>query len=94
MKLKIFGVTVPVKDYPNLIHERGWAGFYDITEKVIYIDPAIKGAERMQTILHEFGHAVMYRTAMQQTKIPHEVFEIIVDNFATALTENFNIRPK
>lgn len=94
MKLKIFGVTVPVKEYKNLIQERGWSGYYDITEKVIYIDASLKGEERLQTIIHEFGHSVMYRTAMQQTKIPHEVFEIIVDNFATAIVENFNLKPK
>jgi len=94
MKLKIFGVTVPVKEYKNLIQERGWGGFYDIEEKAIYLDPTLTKEEKMQTLLHEFFHGVMFRTAMHQTKIPHEVFEIIVDNLATAMIENFHIRPK
>lgn len=94
MKLKIFGITVPVKQKPNLTRETGWAGYYDITEKCIYLEPTLSKEERAHTLAHEFFHAVNFRTSMPQTKIPMEVFEIIVDTFATALTENFDLKPK
>ena len=45
----------------------------------------------LQTLLHEIFHGVIHRTAIVQTALHPQVEEVIVDNIATCLCENFKI---
>ncbi len=49
--------------------------------------------ELMHSILHELGHALFYRVSINQA-VSFETHEFIVNNYATMLLENFDIKPK
>jgi 3-hydroxyacyl-CoA dehydrogenase len=91
MKLQIFGqeVAVKIKD----LSEKGLKGFYDPIKKEIIICEKLDKAEKIQTLVHEVGHAALIRIYLGSI-IPTEVHETIVDVIATAITENFEIKCK
>ena len=64
------------------------------TGDAIEIDDSLEGDELLQTDLHEFFHAVNERLGFIQTSISEDLWEIIVDNYARALVENYEIKPK
>lgn len=69
-------------------------GYCNTLEKKIVIDKSLKGTARMQTEIHELGHAIFCRTALVQTDISLNLQEIICDTFATVMTENYRLTPK
>ena len=88
MKLKplnIFGqeIKVEIED----LSANGFAGQYDFDNKKISIDTNCK--EKLATYFHECLHGCWYRLGIHQTKIPHEVHEIVVEGFSRFLEENF-----
>jgi len=88
MKLKkfnIFGWSVPVL---CMVIDENLHGFFDSAKKEIVMHK--NADEKFHTMMHEFGHAVWFRTGMNQTGIPISMQEIIVENFASAFVENFN----
>ncbi|MGL4558317.1 MAG: hypothetical protein ACRCV5_12485 [Afipia sp.] len=93
MKFNVFGLVVPVIKEKGL-SERGFAGYYDPMKKQIKIDPNQKGLELTHTVLHELGHTLFDRCGILQSKIPPELVEVIVENYATMLVENFRVTPK
>lgn len=48
----------------------------------------------LQTLLHEFGHCVLHEAALDETSVADDVQEIIVEQIAKALVNNFEIKPK
>ena len=88
MKLNIFGLQVKVQ-FKN-ISNSGFVGWYDDATQEIVISNGLKGFYKKQTFMHEFFHAVWFRSGINQSKIPHEVQEIIVEQFATAFCENYS----
>ena len=75
---------IVIKDIP------GYEGLCDREEKVIYLDPSLSEANMIQTYLHEIFHAIWHRVSLNQTNIDPNLQEIIVDNFATWLAENYD----
>lgn len=69
------------------------AGRYYEKLNLIKIAPHLKGDDLMHTLLHEVGHAILVRTGVRQA-IEDQVHEVIVENMATALLENFDIKLK
>lgn len=65
---------------------------YDSRE--IIIDQGSKKEERLPIFLHELFHAIIYELKLRQTSLTSDVEEIIVDNFAEYLNENFCIKIK
>ena len=47
-----------------------------------------------QTLLHEALHAVLWRIGIHNTNLSREIEEIIVDNIATFLVENWSFSLK
>ena len=90
-KLKILGLIVPIK-YKDLSGE-DYVGTYDRINKNIELHSKMKLNEFMPALLHEFGHALFDRSGLRQG-VESDLEEVIVENFANALCENFNIRPK
>lgn len=84
MKFSIFGkvITLHVEDI-----DEGFAGLFIPDENKIKINS--KYDKKFDTMLHEFLHAVWFRCGINQAQIPHEVQEIIVENFSVAISENF-----
>ena len=91
-KLNIFGLTVSVET-TNKLMEKGVSGLYMAQESKILVDTGQFKGDAVQTLLHEIGHSVIDRTGIRQT-LSDELEEVIVDNIATAITENFTLSLK
>jgi Zn-dependent peptidase ImmA (M78 family) len=92
MILDILGLKVKVK-YKDLNAEN-LCGKYVYDEKTIYINSTLPKEMQRVTLIHEFLHAAFDRAGLSQAKISHDAQEIICDQFAKALTENFKVTKK
>jgi len=45
----------------------------------------------MEVLLHEMGHALLFRLGLHNTSLPLDLEEIIVDNYARMMLEVFKI---
>jgi Zn-dependent peptidase ImmA (M78 family) len=87
----IFGMKVKIVFSSLMNHV---AGLYDPDKKVMTINEAHEtDHELLHTVLHECGHALFFRVSINQA-ISFETHEYIVNNYATMLLENFDIKPK
>lgn len=89
--LKIFGLKVKIKYDAKMPHNV--AGLYYPDKEAITLNPLQDDKEAMHTIIHEAGHSLFYRVSINQS-ISYEVHEYIVNNMATMLLENFDIKFK
>jgi Zn-dependent peptidase ImmA (M78 family) len=94
MTLNIFGKKIRVLKKKNLIRDFGARGAYYSKLKLIVIDDEQVGTEHLQTLLHEMVHAVIDRCGIDQAGIGDGVEEIICESVATALIENFTLKPR
>lgn len=90
--LSVFGSLVKVEVIDGL-HAEGIAGAYNGTLKKIYISIEQQKEDATHTLLHELGHAIIDRTGIRQS-LSSELEEVIVENFATGILENFTITLK
>lgn len=90
MKRTIFGKDFPLtfKNLKPLDLEGRFTG------EEIEIDSSLEGDDSLQTEIHEFFHAVNERLGFIQTSISEDLWEIIIDNYARALIENYEVKPK
>lgn len=88
--MNIFGVKFKIVRDKKL-DELGLAGQLHYHDKKIVISSSLKGEDYMHTLLHEMFHAVIRRTSIIQSDLHHDLEEIIVDSFATAVCENFKL---
>lgn len=91
MTINIFGQKIRVLKRKNMIRDHGVRGLYEPDLNLISIDAALVGKEFIQTILHELCHSVINRTGITQGMREVGVEEIICENIATALVENFKL---
>lgn len=61
--------------------------FYPYEWKIV-LDGALNSEQMKQTLYHELGHALMFRTGLTQANISPEIQEMIVEIFATFFAEN------
>lgn len=92
MTLDILGMKVKVK-YSDL-NKENLCGKYVYDEKTIYVNSTLNRETQHVTLIHEFLHAVFDRAGLTQAKITSDAQEIICDQFAKALTENFKVIKK
>lgn len=90
--INVFGMRIKVV-YDHIRSIRT-AGLWLTEKKVILIDSGLSKDYQDQVLVHEIGHAVFSRVGIEQAKIHKDVEDIIVDNIATAITENFHLVPK
>lgn len=61
------------------------------TTWMIKIKKSLPPDERLHTLIHEIGHAVVMRTGLKQSELSHDVEEVLVENIATSIMENFEV---
>lgn len=91
--LHIFGKRVPVKYVKNMANKEEAHGEYDSSTGTIRICSDQTNKEMIHTLIHEAMHALSDRTGIRQA-IDSGVEEILAENVATMITENFKITPK
>jgi Zn-dependent peptidase ImmA (M78 family) len=71
-----------------------FAGQYDTIKNVITLNSLHESdQELLHSLMHELGHCMFYRVSINQA-VSYETHEFIVNNYATMLLENFDIKPK
>lgn len=89
--LNIFGEIVKV-GFGKL--KKTHSADYDPHKKKITIArDYVNDRELLHTLLHEAGHAMFFRVSIDQS-VSYEVHEFIVNNYATMLLDNFEIKIK
>lgn len=88
-RVNIFGKKYKVKN-SNILKDHGIEGLCDGEKSTILI--STHSQEPIQTLLHEIGHAVFERTGLCQAINP-ELEEIVVENIARAIADNFQVKP-
>ena len=86
--LMVFGKKIRVKETTL---DEATMGLYKHSQSEIQIKK--DSEDMMHTLIHELGHAICCRGSLQQAISP-ELEEILVDQFATVITENFNLEFK
>lgn len=92
----VLGQMYPIKVVKNLKCENNHPvhGWCDESEKTISIDSEEMGDSFDSTLIHEIGHAVFNESAIDQTSVPDDVKEIMVEQFAKVITKAFSLKPK
>lgn len=88
----VFGHRYKVKAEKDLCRQ-GAYGMCDRLKKIIHIDADLKGDPLYHTLIHELGHALFDRIGICQG-ISSDLEEVIVENVATMILENFKIKFK
>lgn len=88
--LKVFGQRVAIK-YVRYIKDAH--GDYDYHTKQIRLEESLKGKLFVETLIHEAIHAVFDRVGLNQA-IDHNLEEIVCDNVAKMIEENFVLEIK
>jgi Zn-dependent peptidase ImmA (M78 family) len=85
--VNVFGKAYQIK-YEDM-SKTDACGLTDNKNYLIIIDSSLKGDDLKHTLLHESFHAILYRTSVTQS-LSHELEEVIVDQIATFLVDNYN----
>lgn len=88
--LNIFGKSFPIVR-EDILEKQGNLGLFDL-EKII-LDQSLDGVELIETEIHEAIHAIAERTGLTRTSISSDLWEVIAENIARALVENYRITP-
>lgn len=82
-------VRIEVKDLGD--KHNGW--YHPNGEDLIEIHQDLKGMEKDEKLMHEFGHLIFDKCSLTQA-VPEGVEEIIVDQFAKNIIKNFILQPR
>jgi Zn-dependent peptidase ImmA (M78 family) len=84
-KVKILGAVYKVqyKSRDQIAKDVGFPayGYCENGKKLIVIDKSLGDKDRIQTLKHEMGHAVMHRVGLDQV-LSAEIQEIVCESFA------------
>ncbi len=89
MILNIFGIKVPV--YRAKLSNPNHAALYCPQNNTIVISQDLKKEDVPCALIHEIVHSVMQRTGFNQTSISHDIQEMLCENIAIAISENFKL---
>lgn len=68
---------------------RQLAGFFDPQKNTILVDNSLPEDQLIKTIIHELGHALLFRLGLPQTSLPHDLHELIVEGYSNFIYEEF-----
>lgn len=92
MHFNVFGKKIPVTKI-DLTKELADGQYHPKTQSIT-IDKRIKGDELIGVYIHELVHAMCDRIGLHNAQLSHDLEEIIADNIATVMLENFEIKCK
>lgn len=87
----VFGQKIKIR--VGSLDPRVAAQFEPSSNLITLNDLNVSEAEVLHSLLHEIGHAMFYRVSINQA-VSFEVHEFIVNNYATMLLENFDLKVK
>ena len=91
----VFGAKIKIIEHKNLYYEGTKVdGIFQSDKRVIFLEKTLPRHEKIHTLIHELGHAVLWRVSIVQCGLAPEVEEMIADTFATLMVETFNLRFK
>lgn len=90
-KVDIFGKTYTI--HQGKMND-AYAGLCDYQSQKITIHEQCKGDDFTATLIHEVLHAAFQRMSVKQTGLHSQAEELIVDQLANVMTENFRIKLK
>ncbi|MEE4244540.1 MAG: hypothetical protein V2I33_03970 [Kangiellaceae bacterium] len=92
--MDIMGQKWRVKFVPVLVkNEEGEvAGICDFPDKILWISMNQDHEHIIITIFHELFHAYTRRSGIYNATLSHDTEEIIADQFATVIAENFDFK--
>jgi Zn-dependent peptidase ImmA (M78 family) len=67
-------------------------GLCDWPQRVLWIDSELDQSTMAHTLIHEMFHAYVRRSGVYNGNLSHEMEEILADQFALILTENFDFK--
>lgn len=91
-KAQVFGKSIPVFKVQGLL-ETNTYGYYDGSTKEIGVDERLKGDDLEHTVIHELFHATLDRLHCQQ-QMSEEFLEVVIENLAAAVIDNFRVKWK
>ena len=94
MEFNVYGQKVKVEKVKNLDEQHNACGAYNPLTKTILIDTRLKKDDLIVTYLHEIIHAMADRLGYSNTGVSFDMEEMIADNIAVMLVENFDIKIK
>ena len=94
MKIKSLNVLGWVVKVVYKEIDNNYCGLFYANESLIEINNTLSPEKAKETILHELFHAAWIRAGIDQTGISHDTQEIICEQFAKVLCENFKISKK
>ena len=90
--LKVLGKKVKVK-FRDMTEENV-CGHYVYAENLIEINNKMNLETQQITLIHELIHATFFRAGILNAKVSHDIEEVICDQVAKVITENFKLIKK
>ena len=90
-KALVLGKTFKIS-YDNLDNHKAY-GLCSPSDSLIIIHNNLSPEDEIHTILHEEMHALFHRSGVEQA-ISQELQEVLCENVATFITENYHLKPK
>lgn len=93
-KWEVFGETIKIelKKGPLYLGDQPVYGYYDPDKKLVVVDKTLPLPMKTKVLYHEILHAVFIRLGIDKTGMSHDLHEIIVEQVAKFIFENF--KPK
>lgn len=92
------GRMCPVYFTKNLITEQQLSGYLNLETFEIFIDASFAQKEKenefWHVLIHEIVHAAWFRSGIYQTKLSHDVEEIVCEVLSVVFNENFSLKLK
>jgi Zn-dependent peptidase ImmA (M78 family) len=88
-KIKVLNRPVSVYYYDYVFYQgQQCQGLYEPNKRKISVAAKDRTElEIKQTLLHEIGHCIIHLTGLYNCQLSHDLEEAIVDNFAMAINE-------
>lgn len=88
----VFGNKVPIRFFKETSPELAEiCGYCQKEPLAIFINENLSAKNKSQTYIHELGHAIIFSAGLDQV-LSAEVQEIICEQFAKVISENYNLK--